>query len=56
MNSLIKADTKVEMLNDNWEVSLVEDNFLKLKINEDYKDISTRGTNGLILRLPSAHE
>ena len=35
----IKADTKVEMLNHNWEVSLIEDNFLKLKINEDYQDI-----------------
>ena len=35
----IKADTKVEKLGNNWEVSLIEDNFLKLKINEDYQDI-----------------
>ena len=35
----IKADTKVEKLDNNWEVSLIEDNFLKLKINEDYQDI-----------------
>ena len=35
----IKADTKVEKAYDNWEVSLIEDNFLKLKINEDYQDI-----------------
>ena len=42
LHDFIKADTKVEMVNDNWEVSLVEDNFLKLKINEDYRDISKR--------------
>ena len=35
----IKADTKVEKSDNNWEVSLIEDNFLKLKINEDYQDI-----------------
>ena len=35
----IKPDTKVQMLNNNWEVSLVEDNFSKLKINDDYKEI-----------------
>jgi len=35
----IKADTKVKKAYDNWEVSLIEDNFLKLKINEDYQDI-----------------
>ena len=33
----IKADTKVEKSDNNWEVSLIEDNFLKLKINEDYQ-------------------
>ena len=42
LHDFIKADTKVEIVNDNWEVSLVEDNFLKLKINEDYRDISKR--------------
>ena len=35
----IKPDTKVQMLNNNWEVSLVEDNFSKLKINDNYKEI-----------------
>ena len=35
----IKADIKVEKSNIGWEVSLNEDNFLKLKINEDYEDI-----------------
>jgi len=35
----IKADTKVDKSNDIWEVSLIEDNFLRLKINEDYQDI-----------------
>ena len=33
----IKSDTKVEKSNNCWEVSLNEDNFLKLKINEDYQ-------------------
>ena len=37
--NFIKADTKVEKSDNNWEVSLIEDNFLKLKINEDYQDI-----------------
>ena len=35
----IKADTKVEKTYNNWEVSLIEDSFLKLKINEDYQDV-----------------
>ena len=38
----IKADTKVEKVDDGWEVGLVEDNFLRLKINEDYQDIAKR--------------
>jgi RNA polymerase sigma-54 factor len=33
----IKADTKVIKWNNGWEVSLNEDDFLKLKINEDYQ-------------------
>jgi len=36
----IKSDTKVEKSDDIWEVSLIEDNFLRLKINEDYQDIA----------------
>tara|TARA_B110000305_G_scaffold218488_1_gene258657 strand:- start:152 stop:1492 length:1341 start_codon:yes stop_codon:yes gene_type:complete len=35
----IKVDIKVEKSNIGWEVSLNEDSFLKLKINEDYEDI-----------------
>ncbi len=38
----IKADTKVDKSNDIWEVSLIEDNFLRLKINEDYQDIAKK--------------
>mgnify|MGYP001163607689 CR=1 FL=1 len=41
-HDFIKADTKVEKINNNWEVILIEDNFLKLKINEDYEDISKK--------------
>ena len=55
-HDFIKADTKVEMLNDNWEVSLVEDNFLKLKINEDYKDISTRGSKKIDKELKDKYQ
>ena len=36
----IKADAKVEKSDDIWDVSLIEDNFLRLKINEDYHDIA----------------
>ena len=35
----IKTDIKVEKSNNGWEVSLNEDNFLKLKINEDYENM-----------------
>ena len=38
----IKADTEVKMCDDIWEVSLIEDNFLTLKINEDYQDIAKK--------------
>ena len=55
-HDFIKADTKVEMLNDNWEVSLVEDNFLKLKINEDYIDISTRGSKKIDKELKDKYQ
>ena len=55
-HDFIKADTKVEMFNDNWEVSLVEDNFLKLKINEDYKDISTRGSKKIDKELKDKYQ
>ena len=36
----IKADTKVEKSDGRWDVSLIEDNFLRLKIIEDYQDIA----------------
>ena len=35
----ITADTRVEKLNNKWEVSLIEDNFSKLKINVDYESL-----------------
>ena len=35
----IKADTKVEQSKDGWEVRLIEENSLMLKINEDYQNI-----------------
>ena len=35
----IKADTKVEKSNNNWEVALNENNFLKLKINDDFQSM-----------------
>ena len=35
----IKADTKIEKSNNNWEVVLNEDNFLKLKINDDFQSM-----------------
>ncbi len=35
----IKADTVVKKLNNNWEVSLVDDNFLRLRINSNYQDM-----------------
>ena len=38
----IKADTNVEKSDGIWEVSLIEDNFLRLKINEDYQDIAKK--------------
>ena len=38
----IKADTRVEKPNNDWEVSLIEDNFLKIKINEDYQDMISK--------------
>jgi RNA polymerase sigma-54 factor len=41
----IKADTKVEKSENTWEVSLIEDNFLKLKINEDYQDMINKESN-----------
>ena len=44
----IKADTKVEKSDNNWEVSLIEDNFLKLKINEDYQDIMKKESYNFI--------
>ncbi len=56
LHDFIKADTKVEMVNDNWEVSLVEDNFLKLKINEDYRDISTRGSKEIDKELKDKYQ
>jgi len=55
-HDFIKADTKVEMFNDNWEVSLVEDNFLKLKINEDYRDISTKGSKEIDKELKDKYQ
>jgi len=39
------ADTKVEMFNHNWEITLIEDSFLKLKINEDYQDMIKKESN-----------
>ena len=41
----IEADTKVEKCDNKWEVSLIEDNFLKLKINEDYQDMLKNDLN-----------
>ena len=41
----IKADTMVEKSMDNWEVSLVEDRFLKLKINDDYQNMINKESN-----------
>jgi len=41
----IKADTKVEKSDNNWEVSLIEDNFLKLKINEGYQGMINKESN-----------
>ena len=35
----IKADSKVEKFNNNWEVSLIEDNSLRLKINDEYQEM-----------------
>jgi len=35
----IRADTIVEKSNNNWEVSLIDDNFLKLTINDDYQNM-----------------
>lgn len=46
-HDFIQADTKVEKSNNNWEISLIEDNFLKLKINEDYKDMMSKSTKEL---------
>ena len=41
----IKPDTKVEKSDNKWEVSLIEDNFLKLKINEDYQYMISKESN-----------
>ena len=41
----IKADTKVEKSENTWEVSLIEDSFLKLKINQDYQDMIDKESN-----------
>ncbi|MDB4040075.1 RNA polymerase factor sigma-54 [Methylophilaceae bacterium] len=35
----IKADSKVEKFDNNWEVSLIEDNSLRLKINDEYQEM-----------------
>ena len=52
----IKADTKVEKLGNNWEVSLIEDNFLKLKINEDYQDIMKKESDKFNKEAKNKHQ
>ena len=52
----IKADTKVEKLGNNWEVSLIEDNFLKLKINEDYQDIMKKESDKFNKETKNKHQ
>jgi len=52
----IKADTKVEKSDNNWEVSLIEDNFLKLKINEDYQNIINKESNKFDKEAKNKHQ
>ena len=52
----IKADTKVEKSDNNWEVSLIEDNFLKLKINEDYQDIMKKESDKFNKEAKNKHQ
>jgi len=52
----IKADTKVEKSGNNWEVSLIEDNFIKLKINEDYQDMINKESNKFDKEAKNKHQ
>jgi len=52
----IKADTKVEKSGNNWEVSLIEDSFLKLKINEDYQDMINKESNKFDKEAKNKHQ
>ena len=52
----IKSDTKVEKSNNCWEVSLNEDNFLKLKINEDYQNIINKESNKFDKEAKNKHQ
>ena len=54
--NFIKADTKVEKSDNNWEVSLIEDNFLKLKINEDYQDIMKKESDKFNKEAKNKHQ
>ena len=54
--NFIKADTKVEKSSNNWEVSLIEDNFLKLKINEDYQDIMKKESDKFNKEAKNKHQ
>ena len=54
--NFIKADTKVEKSGNNWEVSLIEDNFLKLKINEDYQDIMKKESDKFNKEAKNKHQ
>ena len=52
----IKADTKVEKSDNNWEVSLIEDNFLKLKINEGYQGMINKESNKFDKEAKNKHQ
>ena len=41
----IKADTSVKKSNNDWEVSLIDENFLKLKINDEYQKMINKNSN-----------
>ena len=52
----IKADTKVVKSENTWAVSLVEDSFLKLEINQDYQDMMNKESNKFDKEAKNKHQ